>query len=537
VKTILWTLGVLLVSAAAVRGQDDPATRPATIEGIVIRAGSGEPLRAARVTLTGVTSVKSATTNEKGRFFIVDVSPGVYTVEASASLFVPSRKSQLQLSSDQHLRDVAIQLTPTAVITGHIYDQDQQPLASVRVEALRYQYRDGARTLVMAEAAHSDDRGEYRIYNLQPGAYYIRATPSGTSKQAALAPAYYPGTLDSEESVPVRAAPGMEAGAIDVRLGEHRTFFVQLAIAGAFDNGVSGTSFSAVRIDRSAPESIAVEAQSLGNGVYRIAPLRPGTYDVFAQVQVRTAASHWTVHTGRIAITVTDQDFDAGVLAVRPNGSLKGQFVLAQTAAGPFDSSRVLVALRPTAGSPLALATDSRDPGGAVAANGAFTIPNVANGRFRIEVSGLPENAYVTSIRYAGSDVIDSGIDLDGNPQGSLEVYLGGPGSVGTIEGSVKAENGQPVDNSVVVLVPAPGRRGNPDAFRTASTDQRGYFSVRGLLPGEYMVVLAEDLEAGAYQNPEVLREVENRGLGVKTSVDGGGRQVVEIRANRSERR
>jgi hypothetical protein len=172
-----------------------------------------------------------------------------------------------------------------------------------------------------------------------------------------------------------------------------------------------------------------------------------------------------------------------------------------------------------------------------VAANGAFTIPNVANGRFRIEVSGLPENAYVTSIRYAGSDVIDSGIDLDGNPQGSLEVYLGGPGSVGTIEGSVKAENGQPVDNSVVVLVPAPGRRGNPDAFRTASTDQRGYFSVRGLLPGEYMAVLAEDLEAGAYQNPEVLREVENRGLGVKTSVDGGGRQVVEIRANRSERR
>jgi large repetitive protein len=536
VRSIFWTLGVLIASAAIARGQDASRIRPATIEGIVFRVGTGEPLRAARVTLTGIAGAKSATTNDKGRFLIVDVSPGVYTVEASASLFVPSRKSQLQLSSDQHLRDVAIPLTPTAVITGHVYDQDQQPLASVRVEALRSQYRDGARTLIVAAAAHSDDRGEYRIYNLQSGAYYIRATPSGSSKQDVLAPAYYPGTLDSEESVPVRIAAGTEASAIDVRLGEHRTSSVQVSLAGAFENGVSGTTFSAVRMDRSAPESIAVEPQSLGNGVFRISPLRPGRYDIFAQVQVRNAASQWTVHTGRIAVTVNDQDVDGGVLAVRPNGSLKGQFVIAQPLAVPFDSARVEVALRPTAGSPLALATDSRDPGGVVARNGAFTIPNVANGRFRIEVSGLPENVFVTSIRYAGSEVIDSGIDLDGSPQSSLDVHLGGPGSVGTIAGSVRTENGQPVAGSVVVLVPAPGRRGNPAAFRTAITDSGGFYSVPGLLPGEYMVVASEDLEAGAYQSPDVIREIENRGLGVKTTVDSGGRQLVDVRSIRSDR-
>ena len=45
---------------------------------------------------------------------------------------------------------------------------------------------------------------------------------------------------------------------------------------------------------------------------------------------------------------------------------------------------------------------------------GAFTIPNVANGRFRNDASGLPANVYLTSARYGGVDVIDSGIDVDG---------------------------------------------------------------------------------------------------------------------------
>ena len=159
---------------------------------------------------------------------------------------------------------------------------------------------------------------------------------------------------------------------------------------------------------------------------------------------------------------------------------------------------------------------------------GAFTIPNVANGRFRIEVSGLPANVYLTSARYGGAEVIDGGIDVDGNPQGALDLYLGGAGSVGAIEGVVRSRSGQPADNSVVVIAPAPNRRENPAAFRTEIADQVGSFSVRGLLPGEYTVLAWEEVEAGAYQNPEFLRHFESRG--VKATVDGGSRNVVDVR-------
>ena len=523
-RITLPAVGLLFACAAVLSGQDKPRVKPATVEGIVTQLGTGEPLRDARVTLTGVSGGKSAATNEKGQFRFAELAPGAYSLEASATLFVRTRKNNLNLLPDQHLRDVNLQLTPAAVITGRIYDQNRRPLPSVRVEALRYQYRDGVKVFVLAGTGHSDDRGEYRIYNLQPDAYYVRAMPSPTSLQAALSPVYYPGIVDPQESVPIAVAPGTESSAIDIALGENRTFSVRLEIAGTFSSAVPGATFAGVRRDRSVPELIMLQSESLGDGVYRISPFTPGAYDIFAQIR----ASEFGIQTGRISVSIVDQDVEAGILAVRATGALSGQLIASEPLPIPLEPAGIEVALRPMAGLPSILATDSRNPGGAMTKGGAFTIPNVASGRFRIEVSGLPANVYLTSARYGGAEVIDGGIDVDGNPRGPLNLYLGGAGSVGAIEGVVRSRNGQPADNSVVVIAPAASRRENPDAFRTATTDQVGLFSVRGLLPGEYTVLAWEEVEAGAYQNPEFLREFESRG--VKATVEGGRRHVVDVR-------
>ena len=107
-------------------------------------------------------------------------------------------------------------------------------------------------------------------------------------------------------------------------------------------------------------------------------------------------------------------------------------------------------------------------------------------------------------------------------------MHLGGTDSVGAIEGVVKGRNDQVAGNSVVVIVPPPNRRENPAAFRTAITDQRGSFSVQGLLPGEYTLIALEDVDPAAYQNPESLKDFE--GSGIKTIVERGSRSVVDIR-------
>src|SRR5436309_2141945 len=210
--------------------------------------------------------------------------------------------------------------------------------------------------------------------------------PSPPSLQAAWAPVYYPGIIDPQEGVLVTVAPARESSAIDIPLGENRTFSVRLEIGVASPNVVSGATFAAVRQDRSVPELIRLQSESLGDGAYRISPFTPGAYDIFAQV--RTPASEFSIQTGRMSVNIADQDVEAGVLALRPNGSLAGRLVASEPLPVPLDPASIEVALRPMAGSPSILATDSRNPGGAMTKGGAFTIPNVANGRFRIEVSG-----------------------------------------------------------------------------------------------------------------------------------------------------
>jgi hypothetical protein len=49
------------------------------------------------------------------------------------------------------------------------------------------------------------------------------------------------------------------------------------------------------------------------------------------------------------------------------------------------------------------------------------------------------------------------------------------------------------------------------------------------LSPGAYTILAWDDIEPGAYQNPEFLKEVEDRG--VKASVERGSRIYVTVRS------
>lgn len=525
-RIMLPAFGLLLVSAALF-GQENPTRgEPAAIEGTVTKLGTGEPLPDVRVTATGASGARKVTTDAQGRFVITDLAPGTYNLDASATLFARARRNSLNLnvSRGQHLRDVNIQLVPTGVITGHVYDQNGQPLPSVSVEALRYQYRDGAKVFISAGHGQSDDRGEYRIFNLQPDVYYLRATPSPSS-QAALAPVYYPSSADPQDGVPVKVVPDTESSAIDMPLGRSRTSSVRLKVAFAGNQG-QGVVFTVVRKDRGVPEIMTFQTKPLGDGAYRLWPFAPGAYEIFAQAQ--GAASQMDIQTGRMSVNIANYEVDAGMLAVRPNGTLAGRIMAADPLPVALDPARIEITFRPMAGSPSTLKTTSRDPGGMLRQDGTFTIPNVADGYFRIEVTGLPANVYLTSARYGGMEVMDSGIDIIGGAQGSLALYLGGPGSVGAVEGVVKTREDQPAGNSLVMIVPAPNRRENPAAFRTVITDQVGSFSVPGLLPGEYTLLAFEDVDADAFQNPELLRDFESSGI--KVIVERGRRNILEVR-------
>jgi hypothetical protein len=154
-------------------------------------------------------------------------------------------------------------------------------------------------------------------------------------------------------------------------------------------------------------------------------------------------------------------------------------------------------------------------------------LPNVAAGRYQIQLLGLPAETYLVGARSAGKETLDAGYTVSGD-QAPLEVVIGGPASVGIVEGTVVNSRGEPMPGSAVVLVPAAERRNNPSAYRNVFTDQQGNFSLRSVLAGEYKILAWEDVEPGAYMDPEFLKDFETRGETVR--VQRGSQNTVSVR-------
>jgi hypothetical protein len=528
-RIVLLAVLVFLLNSGyrAVSAQNTSAgLKTGTIEGLVTRT-TGEPIAEAQVTVTPVANgpAHTAMTTADGRYSVADLPAGQYTLRVTRTLFARARRDStrtVELTAGEHLTAVNIQLAPTGVIAGRIFDEERQPLRSVRVEALRYQYRDGTRVLSVEGQTQSDDRGEYRIFNLKPDLYFIRATTPGNAAQP---PIYYPDVPDSLDAAPINVGSGGEIAAIDVSIAPRTTFSARLKIVSALPlSALPTATISVLFHHRGITETVNVQTAAPGNGVYALSGLVPGSYDVFAQV--RSSSGGQTVtQTGRLSLEVNNADLDAGTLALQPSETMAGRFLYSEAPPGSVRYANVSVALRPINGLPSNLGTNSRSAGATMADDGSFTIPNVAAGQFRVFVTGLPASASILVVRYKGRDISDSGLVVDGSALGALEVVLGGPGSVGTVEGVARDANDKPVSEALVALIPEANRRGNPSAFKATNTDRLGAFSITGVPPGTYTLLAWDDIEAGAYQNSDFLKDYENRGT--KLTVERGARNVL----------
>src|SRR2546428_247919 len=159
--------------------------RKASIEGVVGELGTGVPIPNARVILTRAEeaapglftppSLPATTTDREGKYALGGLEAATYRVTVAAEGF--ARQSKVHaLASGQALKDVRVTLTPTGTVTGHIRYSSGQPAAGVQVQLVSPVYGpDGERRLTSAGAGRTNDRGEYRVYWVTPGQYYVVA--------------------------------------------------------------------------------------------------------------------------------------------------------------------------------------------------------------------------------------------------------------------------------------------------------------------------------------------------------------------------
>ena len=125
-----------------------------------------------------------------GQFSFQNLEPGQYRLSATRNGYVrmeygarsPNRPGlPITLNPGQKLADVVLQLMPAGTISGRVFDRDGEPLANVTVEALKYSYQEGQRVMNVVQTARTNDLGEYRLFWLQPGQYFVSATPPENS--------------------------------------------------------------------------------------------------------------------------------------------------------------------------------------------------------------------------------------------------------------------------------------------------------------------------------------------------------------------
>ena len=161
------------------------ATGKARIQGRVIAADTGNPLRGAlvQVTASEVQVRRAATTDAEGRYEVDALPAARYTLSVSKGGYVTLQFGQqrpfeqgrtLELSDTQVADRIDFALPRGGVITGRIVDSFGDPIAGVRVDARRYQYLPGGqRQLVPAVFGAIVERRSRTLSYLRSHAWHV----------------------------------------------------------------------------------------------------------------------------------------------------------------------------------------------------------------------------------------------------------------------------------------------------------------------------------------------------------------------------
>jgi protocatechuate 3,4-dioxygenase beta subunit len=181
-KRFIAAFSCLVATAFAFQNAVPQTTSGITIQGTVLLAPGGQPIRKANVQFRASRGQSngqySATTDPDGRFKIDDVKPGRYMVTIEHPGFVQAgrggRSTSILLQPDQGATDLIFHMQPAAVITGKIVDLDGDPMKNVVVSARRV----GSTSRGMGSRDEAtNDLGEFRIADLRAGRYTITANP------------------------------------------------------------------------------------------------------------------------------------------------------------------------------------------------------------------------------------------------------------------------------------------------------------------------------------------------------------------------
>jgi len=346
-------LALIAICAAALAPQfsiAQSADSACKFEGQVLSASTGAPLKNAtlKLTMRGLVQSPSHSVNEPDSFettsgaegrFVFDATPlAKYRLSVERTGYVVGGYDGIldcaattAESNSPERKSIVVKLTPQAIISGRVVDDDGEPVPDAEVEILRRTWVSGSRRLnkVALEETHAD--GSFAIGALTAGRYYLRAShrkeeddPAEPGRKGSVkevfVPTFFPGALDVTGATPIDVAAGAQIPGIDIRLKKSRAFRV---------SGKVVTSASKILLDDielnllqqdGPPASPSAE---LEDGRFEFRDILPGSY-----ILRPFSFNHPLTLVGSIAITVRDEDVRDLSLALGAPVEVKGTWTL-----------------------------------------------------------------------------------------------------------------------------------------------------------------------------------------------------------------
>jgi protocatechuate 3,4-dioxygenase beta subunit len=584
---------VAAISAQTTQRQQQTAPS-ASIQGTVTKSGAGQGLRRARVTLRrvqqgapGITAggtlnsgqpipgqaganAAQVTTDDSGRYVFNGVDPGSYRISVERDGFIRQEYGQrtfngsgtiITIAAGQRITNVDFQMVAAGTISGRVFDETGEPLAGVSVQAERYAYTNGKRELVVTQQASTNDLGEYRLYWMTPGEYYVSATPrripalnasapggrgggragnGGVAAQVpneeSYAPTYFPGTVNPESAGPVTLPAAAEVRGIDFSLRPTATVTIRgRAIvpvsaaqpqqpAPAVPRNQGGRGGPAAREGSSQVNIILNRAgngrfRGIGarggartsvnsDGTFEIQGVVPGTYNLVAFA--RDVSQQYSA---QMRFEVGNADVNNLVINLRTSIDVQGRILLDGQPSQQFRVTQLRVNLVPSEDLPAIGNLNAQ-----IAEDGTFVLKNISPLEYRVRLSGLPQGSYLQAGRIGSLDALAAPFAIT-DPQATLQLQLGF--AAGQVQGTVVDGKGNPYIGALATLVPDKARQLRTDLYFSTPTDQYGHFTFNSVPPGTYRVFAWEDIPTGAYQDPVFIEKFEDRGKPIRVDPSG----------------
>ncbi len=462
--------------------------QPAAVEGVVVNQATGRPVAGVHVRFLSAApgaegQPYGAVSDLAGHFSIASLPAGTYIAEPKQRgfFYMPSKGGapvrRVTLKSGQQLTGFKIEMVPGATISGRVTDDNGDP-----AQAGVFAEDESGRTY-SGRVPITDERGEFHL-SVAPGKYYIGAQPgprainqapeirTDGTVEATYGETYYPGSAGKAKAVLVEAAAGAELAGMDIHLARQpRGGNIAGVVTGA-PEGAGGTMVLLLEGDDPRRRNFRGGMGVGPDGHFQFTNLPPGTYRLLGSHQDDKAK----LYSQPADVHLEGGDVTNVSLVLAPGGELTGKLEMAGIPA----KEKLSVGLE-------TMGSGENPPAAQVDSNGVFRVAGILPGSYRVNVTPLPENAYLKSVRLDGVEAPDGELDLSRAAQGSSLKILVSPNG-GQIEGKLLDKDGEPLGAMPAMVILAADPR-EIDLERSLKTTEDGTYRFQGIRPGKYRLL------------------------------------------------